>query len=93
MSPTQQARIVDLASHPHEYVTARALARYWAVSRQSVYRWVGLGVLPATRLGSDGPLRIRRHDALRFERRYQRDLFEARTAGVVRVGGNQADTP
>lgn len=77
---------VDLASNPQGFITPRALAAHWAVSRQSVYRWIGLGVLPATRLGLEGPLRIRRQDAHRFERRYERDLFDARSAGRVRVG-------
>lgn len=77
MSPTRPDRIVDLATNPHSFVTPRALATYWCVSRQSIYRWIEIGVLPAKRIGPEGPLRIRRHDALRFERRYPRDLDEA----------------
>lgn len=93
MSAARPDRIVDLSSSPHAYVTPRALAAHWCVSRQSIYRWIEIGVLPAKRIGPEGPLRIRRQDALRFERRYERDLFDARTAGRVRVGSVIEDEP
>jgi excisionase family DNA binding protein len=56
----------DLRTHPHPYVTASQLARYWRVSLKHIHKQIDRGVLHAVRLGPR-LLRIRTADAIRFE--------------------------
>jgi excisionase family DNA binding protein len=60
--------IVDLATHPEPFVTVAALAAYWCVSPDTVYRDIAKGALPAYRVGSSHSIRIRVEDARAYGR-------------------------
>ena len=60
--------IRDLATHQPKYVTVPDLARYWAVSRQQIYKRIEVGDLEAIRL-SARLYRVRTAAALQFEQR------------------------
>ena len=59
--------IVNLATHPAQFVTVAELAKYWAVSRQQIHKRIESGALVAIRLGSR-LYRVRTQSALEFER-------------------------
>jgi excisionase family DNA binding protein len=65
-NPKVAHKIVDLQRHPHVYVGASDLARYWGVSRKQIYKQIAAGTLRAIRVGSR-LLRIRTAEAIRFE--------------------------
>jgi excisionase family DNA binding protein len=58
--------IRDLATHSARYVTVAELAKYWAVSRQQVYKRIESGALEAIQLGSR-LYRVRTSAALKYE--------------------------
>ena len=60
--------IRDLAAHPAHFVTVAELAKYWAVSRQQIYKRIESGALAAICLGSR-LYRVRTSVALEYERR------------------------
>jgi excisionase family DNA binding protein len=57
---------VNLRKHPHSYVAAADLARYWGVSRKQIYKQIAAGTLKAIRVGPR-LLRISTAEAIRFE--------------------------
>lgn len=60
--------IVDLMTHPEPFVTVAALAAYWCVSADTVYRDIAKGALPVYRVGSSNSIRIRLDDARAYGR-------------------------
>ena len=58
-----ETRIVDLDQHDEPFITVRQLAEYWHVSTRTIERHVAKGVLPATRVGPFGMVRIAIADA------------------------------
>jgi excisionase family DNA binding protein len=60
--------IRDLATHNARFVTIAELARYWAVSRQQIYKRIESGALEAIQLGSR-LYRVRTSAALDYEHR------------------------
>jgi excisionase family DNA binding protein len=58
--------IVDLAVHPHAFVTIAELASYWRVSQATVLEYVRTGRLEAILLGA-GLYRVRTTKAHEFE--------------------------
>ncbi len=60
--------IVDLETHPEPFVTVAALAAYWCVSADTVYRDIAKGALRVYRVGSSHSIRIRLEDAQRYGR-------------------------
>jgi len=59
--------IVNLSTHPAQYVTVGELAEYWGVSRQQIHKRIESGTLAAIRLGAR-LYRVRTVSALEFER-------------------------
>lgn len=59
--------IDDLARWPHPHVAPTQLAQYWGVHPRTIIRWLRRGQLRGLRLPG-GLWRIRRQDALAFER-------------------------
>lgn len=55
--------IVDLNTHCEPFVTVAALAAYWCVSSDTVYRDIAKGALRVYRVGSSHTIRIRLEDA------------------------------
>jgi excisionase family DNA binding protein len=80
-------QIVDLATHPAQFVTVAELAKYWAVSRQQIHKRIESGALAAIRLGSR-LYRVRTQAALEFER--QASVLGERPQGLraLRRAGN-----
>jgi excisionase family DNA binding protein len=58
---------IDLERWPAVFITARMLARYWAVDIETIYRHIRKGTLKAYRLPG-GSIRIKREDALSYVR-------------------------
>jgi hypothetical protein len=57
--------IVDLHTHPAAHVSVPALAAHYGVRRETVYKWIDAGLLPATRLPD--VIRVRTDDARAFD--------------------------
>jgi excisionase family DNA binding protein len=64
----RRGTIVNLETHPEPFVTVSALAAYWCVSVDTVYRDIAKGALPVFRVGSSRSIRIRLQDALSYGR-------------------------
>jgi excisionase family DNA binding protein len=60
--------IVDLMTHEERFVTVSALAAYWGVSPDTVYRDIAKGALRVYRVGSSQSIRIRLEDAQTYGR-------------------------
>ncbi len=58
-------RTVDLENHSEPFLTVTALARYWGVTKKTVYRDIAKGALRVYRLPS-GHVRISREDAMAY---------------------------
>jgi excisionase family DNA binding protein len=60
--------IVDLTTHHQPFVTVAALAGYWCVSADTIYRDIAKGALRVYRVGSSQTIRIRLEDARAYGR-------------------------
>ncbi len=60
--------IIDLNTHREPFVTVAALAEYWCVSADTVYRDIAKGALRVYRVGSSHTIRIRLEDARAYGR-------------------------
>ena len=78
--------IHDLSTHPNHHLTVVELAKYWAVSRQHIYKLIESGALEALRFGSRG-YRIPTQAAIKFERRTSSlDLANTSDDGPITAG-------
>lgn len=90
--------IVNLDTHPEQFVTVAELAEYWGVSRQQIHKRIGSGALAAIRLGSR-LCRVRTEAAREFERQaivlagYSAGATQATSAPAQRVANQGEDAP
>jgi excisionase family DNA binding protein len=74
--------ILNLSTHPTQYVTVAELAEYWGVSRQQIHKRIESGTLPAIKLGAR-LYRVRTESALEFERQARVDAGRPHTLRVL----------
>ena len=63
----KDTRIVDLRTHPANFVSPRQLADYWGRNIETVQRWIRKGALRACKLRGSPSWMIKRTDAVEFE--------------------------
>ena len=58
------ARLIDLDTDPHGYLTVAEFAAYLTVSPKTVWKWINAALLPVYKF--QGEVRIAKTDAITF---------------------------